>query len=161
MQEQGDAGQPSGGGDADAVQAAGGSGPAPAAAPTQRARRARRRGKAAAPPPPPSDLEVVQAAVAADPARTEDLKRSSAMWQYRISAKNLQAWRAGQAESPCLRLLQDPALLVCLAVARCHLRISLHSPPTRGFMQGVEPHLGRWNAARIWQLDARAAAWRK
>ncbi|PSC75183.1 hypothetical protein C2E20_1857 [Micractinium conductrix] len=26
---------------------------------------------------------------------------------------------------------------------------------------GVEPHLGRWNAARIWQLDARAAAWRK
>ncbi|KAI3437664.1 hypothetical protein D9Q98_000114 [Chlorella vulgaris] len=59
--------------------------PEPAGAEPPRKRR--RKGRKAA---DPSSLEIVQAAVAADPARTTQVKRNESMWQMQLSQRSVQ-----------------------------------------------------------------------
>ncbi|KAL4451576.1 hypothetical protein ABPG75_007238 [Micractinium tetrahymenae] len=76
--------------------------PAEAPPPAEpKGRRMRRgRGRQPRPPPPPSDLDVVQAAVARDPARENQVKKTEQQWQFRLSTKDLQGIE--QHRSRCL-----------------------------------------------------------
>lgn len=100
-----------------------------------------RRGRQPKPPPPPSDLDYVRAAVARDPARYSEVRKTQQQWEFRLSARDLQVGAgrvsshdAGRAQCtwalgpvPPAQVL--PSLCLVLVRPRCCLSTSARGNP--------------------------------